>query len=55
MSEQVKMGLIIAAAIVIAAAAYIYFSPYQSCVRARMDGGTIHRYDAQIACARYSN
>ncbi|MER9886821.1 hypothetical protein NKJ48_14210 [Mesorhizobium sp. M0114] len=34
MGDQAKAALIIAAAILIATAMYIYFSPYQSCVRA---------------------
>ena len=33
MSDQIKMGLIIATAILIATGGYVYFSPYQSCVR----------------------
>ena len=34
MSETVKAAIIIAAAIVIGVALWVYFSPYQSCVRA---------------------
>lgn len=33
MSDTVKVGLIIGAAILVAALLWIYFSPYQSCVR----------------------
>jgi hypothetical protein len=33
MSEQVKMGLIIGGAIIVAAAIWIYFSPFQTCLR----------------------
>jgi len=37
MDSQVKMGLIIGAAIIIAVGVGMYFSPYQSCVRAGMN------------------
>ena len=37
MSDQIKTGLFIAAAILIATAGYIYFSPYQSCMRLARD------------------
>ena len=33
MSSQVKMGLIIGAAIIIATGMWIYFSPFQTCQR----------------------
>ena len=33
MSDQIKVGLIIAAAILIATGGYIYFSPFQTCAR----------------------
>jgi len=35
MSPQVKAALIIAGAIIIATALWIYFSPFQTCVRVR--------------------
>ena len=33
MSEQVKMGLVIAGGLIAAALLLVYFSPHQSCVR----------------------
>jgi len=33
MTDRIKVALILAAAILIAVGAYIYFSPYQSCLR----------------------
>ncbi len=37
MNNLVKAAIIIAVAIIVAVAASIYFSPYQSCVRAVAD------------------
>jgi hypothetical protein len=39
MSGHVKMGLLIGAAIIIATAMSIYFSSFQTCVRALSDQG----------------
>ena len=33
MTDRIKMALIVAGAILISVGAYIYFSPYQSCLR----------------------
>jgi len=44
MSGHVKMGLLIGAAILIATGVWIYFSPYQICVRA-----TVAFYDQMMA------
>lgn len=33
MSDRIKVALILAGAILVATGAYIYFSPYQSCLR----------------------
>lgn len=40
MKDQVKIAVIIGGAIVLATCIYIYFSPYQSCVRAARDSNT---------------
>jgi hypothetical protein len=40
MSPQVKAALIIAGAIIITMALWIYFSPFQSCVRSYQGGGS---------------
>jgi hypothetical protein len=37
MNPTTKAALIVAAAILIGVAAYIYFSPYQECVRAHFE------------------
>lgn len=50
MSSPVKAAIIVAAAILAAVCIYIYFSPYQSCVRS-LGGGE----QAQFTCARNSN
>jgi hypothetical protein len=48
MNDQIKMGLIIAAAILGATALWIYFSPYQTCVRSwKAQGGQ----NAETHCA----
>ena len=46
MNNQVNAGLIVAVAILLAVGLYIYFSPYQSCVRAYDKPG------AGVLCAR---
>ena len=46
MNNPVKFGFIIGAAILLATGLYIYFSPYQSCVRAYDKPG------AEVVCAR---
>jgi hypothetical protein len=50
MSSHVKMGLLIGAAIIIATAMWLYFSPFQTCVRAYVDTGG-ERRTAEIVCA----
>ena len=49
MDNSVKIALIIAGAIIIAVAAYLYFSPYQSCVRGFEDADTGKRLCARLA------
>ncbi len=48
MSDTIKMALILAGALIVCVAAYIYFSPYQTCVRDSTGGGwddaMAHRY-----------
>ena len=56
MTPQVKVALIIAGAILIATALWIYFSPFQSCVRARTQvleeqGVDIPKRVAVVECA----
>jgi hypothetical protein len=51
MSGHVKLGLILAAAILAATAMWIYFSPYQTCVRAYTAGDMTHAQAATL-CAR---
>lgn len=46
MNSPVKLGLIIGGAILLATGLYIYFSPYQSCVRAYDKPG------GELVCAR---
>ena len=46
MNNPVKLGLIIGAAVLLATGLYIYFSPYQSCVRA------YDKPNAEVVCAR---
>ena len=46
MSPQVKAALIIAGAIIVSTALWIYFSPFQSCVRAEP-----YTQISQIRCA----
>jgi hypothetical protein len=52
MSPQVKAALIIAGAIIITMAMWIYFSSYQTCVRARDALGNGSAALARIVCAR---
>lgn len=55
MSEQVKMAIIIAAGIVVAAGLFIYFSPHQSCVRS-LDGKNVNAgYACTLAAGQNSN
>jgi hypothetical protein len=54
MSGYVKMGLLIGGAITIATALWIYFSPFQTCVRAVMSMPQyqgVERKFAEISCA----
>ncbi|HEY5305693.1 MAG TPA: hypothetical protein VIJ52_03365 [Pseudolabrys sp.] len=50
MSGHVKMGLLIGGAIIAATAIWIYFSPFQTCVRAYAASG-IPQGGAEISCA----
>jgi hypothetical protein len=49
MSGYVKMGLLIGGAIIVATAMWIYFSPFQTCIRAGMDRGMDNNV-AVMAC-----
>ena len=53
MTNGVKIALILAVAIVLAASIVMYFSPYQTCVRARTANGD-ETAGAQVACSIYS-
>ena len=48
MNNQVKAALIIGGSILVAIGLWIYFSPYQTCVRAEYDRGSDR---AEIRCA----
>lgn len=48
MSDQIKMGLIIGAAIIIATGMWIYFSPYQTCIRSVQTGNAAYRCAAVL-------
>lgn len=47
MSDNVKIALIAAGALLLAVVLYLYFSPYHSCVRAYGEG-------SEMACAQRS-
>lgn len=51
MNDKVKIAVIIAVALVSAVVLYMYFSPYQSCVRGLKEGGAPD-YVASGQCAR---
>jgi hypothetical protein len=51
MSEPIKIALIAAAALVASVCLYMYFSPYQSCVRGLATAGTDEK-SAHFECAR---
>ena len=59
MSDVVKVALIAAATVIVVVCLWIYFSPYQSCVRAATKLATGTYQDpasaARYRCARYSN
>ena len=48
MSDTLKAALIIAGAILLATALYVYFSPYHSCVRSSF----LTRGSNELVCAR---
>ena len=54
MNDGVKIALIAAAGLIVAVCLYIYFSPYQTCVRATTSEGTVTEAAAQMWCARNS-
>lgn len=54
MTDGNKRALIVAAGIVAAVALYIYFSPYQSCVRAMEGDGAAQSLAASV-CSKNSN
>lgn len=51
MSELVKAALIIAVALIVCAVLYVYYSPYNSCVRELKSSGVEERR-AYLVCAR---
>ncbi len=59
MNNIVKAGAIIAVAIIVIGSAAIYFSPYQSCVRAHIKSYGFLSDDPQtsavLACSKNSN
>ena len=60
MSDIVKASLVVAGTVLLAVALYIYFSPYQSCVRAQTQmwakqGESNPQQLAQQWCAEDSN
>lgn len=54
MSDGVKIGLLIAAAALVATVLYIYFSPYQTCIRT-LKGRGFASDDAAMNCYTISN
>ena len=53
MNDLVKAALVVGAAIIFSAALLIYFSPYQTCVRAIHDKReAIPSADVQLRCAQ---
>jgi hypothetical protein len=53
MTDPVKSACIIGAAIIVSAALLIYFSPYQTCIRAIYDKrANTAVADAQLCCAQ---
>jgi hypothetical protein len=54
MSEPVKVALIIACTVLASVGIWIYFSPYQTCVRARSEAlqelNTMPLLSAQVSC-----
>lgn len=58
MNDNVKIAITIAVAIVLATGLYVYFSPYQTCVRSFPDGFAYSgrdRHTAAFVCARAVN
>ena len=53
MNERTKQVAIVAGAALLALMVYIYFSPYQSCVRAMRANG--YPYGAEVYCSKNSN
>jgi hypothetical protein len=51
MPKAIVASLIVGAAIVGAVALYVYFSPYQSCVRAQKKGYLVESTEAEIYAA----
>jgi hypothetical protein len=59
MGKTIVASTIIAAAILLSAAAMIYFSPFQTCVRANVGrpyygdhGPIVNKVEAETACSR---
>lgn len=52
MNNSVKIALIIAAAIIVGVSIFVYFSPYQSCVRGMRAGAPTKPGVAEVYCAR---
>jgi len=54
MADSVKVALIAAVTVLPVTGIWVYFSPYQSCVRAAVSAGTVLKDYAQVWCARHS-
>ena len=51
MSDAVKVALIFSATCIVCLSMWIFFSPYQTCVRGVMSGGDDFE-DASVACLK---
>jgi archaellum component FlaF (FlaF/FlaG flagellin family) len=51
MSEMTKAAIILAVALIAAAALYVYFSPYNRCVRS-LTSSYVDEQKAHLECAR---
>ena len=56
MSESVKVAMIASATIIVSVGLWLFYSPYQTCVRRGLEGssqGATEVHDAVYTCAKY--